>query len=215
MDRVTTDGKRLYFRGDIVAEEGEIVADSTEKSKRGFRVEGYSPHRIDYLLLSGDGKVIGVESKTLDDLISSWISKRLQRQLATLQAAVELPVLMLRIKSHSYMGGLDDWPGVRADLLRWQGSGGLIAFAHSRSPKRDLEVLRTIAGQGLTNREQQTIVVGSSRESVLQTIPGVGAKTAEKLADHSLPDLLNMSDKQLREIGAGKRVRDGLERLRI
>ena len=54
-----------------------------------------TPLRIDMLFASGD-KVVGVESKKPSDLITSYNSRRLARQFATLLEAVDIPVLLKR-----------------------------------------------------------------------------------------------------------------------
>ena len=188
MERITTDGKHIIFNGEKIATAKMIIADSTEsvKSGRHFYINGYSPHRIDYILAAGN-RVVGIESKTIDDLIGSWLSKRLARQLDTLKNTTDLPVLMLRVKQRSFKS-LDDWPGVRYDLTQFQLDGGLIVFARSFSPFADLDRLRTkLAGGQLTERptpdKVNTVVEGSVREQNLQLIEGVGIKTARKLAN--------------------------------
>ena len=89
--RFTVQDNNLIWDNEILGSTTALYADANEKLV-GKDVIGnkQTPHRIDYLMVAGEN-VVGVESKTVNDLIASWVKGRLQRQLKVLYETVDIP----------------------------------------------------------------------------------------------------------------------------
>ncbi len=217
--RFTIKDDELYYGKAVLGPSSALYADANEGlSGSGVVGDVQTPHRIDYIFVS-EGRVVGIESKTVNDLISSWLCGRLQRQLRTLFETVDIPVLMLRgiggLKPYKMLEG---FPDLMDDLLKFQlmstaTSGGLIHFASRHDAfgaldglKRMLDGrknLRTI----VADRYEKKLVKGTVREKNLQLIKGCGEVMAKKLARFgSLRDVLNATGPQLKKAGANKTV---------
>ena len=208
-----------------------LYADANEQlAGPGVIGDIHTPNRIDYLFVVKT-KVVGVESKTLNDLISSYTKGRLQRQLKVLYETVDIPVLMLR-----GVGGLrpykllEGFPGLMEDLLKFQllgteTSSGIIHFAPAGDVYYALETLKeNLEGKGsklysvVTRFEAPPKVKGGTkRQRVLRkTIRGCGPQMAIKLAQYgNLKKILSSTPEQLKKAGANKTVIESVKALRV
>lgn len=204
---------------------GQLWADSTPLGPADrIYADGkkQTPGRLDFVFAAKD-KVVGVESKTVQDLISSWIARRLQRQLREMRSMVDVPCLMLRGLDSYY--DMDDYPDIAVDLVKWQlldgepFGPGLVLFGPKGDPMKYLTTVQAVmSGQ----RNLNTIVAGSDstrikgknkRELSLQrAIPNVGPKTAARLAAEvgNLADVLLADDEVLTKAGANAKVLAGI-----
>ena len=166
--------------------------------------------------MTSKGRVVGVESKTTDDLISSWFSGRLHRQMRFLLDTTDIPVLMVRPKTHWFdVGGI---PDLQSDIVKLQLMGVVIIWAtepvaalkHLRYALDNERNLRTAIAR--TDHKQPR---GTEREQALQrAIPGVGPAYAKKLAKvGSLLTVLQMPDEELAKL-VNKTVVANIRRLR-
>lgn len=75
---------KLYADDMLLGAATALYADASEGvAAKGIIGDRQNPGRIDYIFVAGTS-VIGVESKTVDDLCSSWMAGRLQRQFRTM-----------------------------------------------------------------------------------------------------------------------------------
>lgn len=98
MSKVTISGDTLVHDGVVLGPAaGVYTAPGEAAGLLGVEahLSGRAPHNIDILFAAGE-KVVGCEVKTVQDLVDSWRSRRLQRQLRTLQATVDVSVLVIR-----------------------------------------------------------------------------------------------------------------------
>lgn len=93
---------KVYGPADhVLAYPGEETAlvshleDNAEAWMHSGVIRCKTPHNIDILLACND-KVMGFEVKLPSDLIDSWWTRRLQRQMRTLRSVVDVPVLVMR-----------------------------------------------------------------------------------------------------------------------
>ena len=95
MTRIATKAKHILHDGkdygsSLLAYPGE------DKGLGGDTAKVCStPHNIDLLAAVG-GSVMGCEVKRMRDFVDSWFGRRLHRQLRTLLAVVDIPVLVVR-----------------------------------------------------------------------------------------------------------------------
>jgi hypothetical protein len=182
------------------------------------------PERVDCLFVA-KGRIVGVESKTVQDAVSSWLERRLQRQLRTLLHMVDIPVLMLRTRNS--WAEMSEFPRMMLDLFKFQLIGGmeesghdgccrgpgLILFAPEKNPYEMLsEAKATLEGR----RNLLTVLAGSDsakrtgtvREVAIQkAIPYVGPKIAKAMAGKgNLIWALTATDEELKKCGANRRV---------
>lgn len=210
--RFTIKDDELYF-GKLLGPTSALYADANEGlSGNGVVGDVQTPHRIDYIFVSED-RVVGVESKTLNDLISSWLCGRLQRQLRILFETVDIPVLMLRgiggLKPYKMLEG---FPALMDDLLKFQimstaVSHGLIHFASRHDAMGALDGLKEILDGKknlrtvIADRYEKKQVRGTVREKNLQLIGGCGLVRSKKLAEFgSLRDVLNATEGELKKV---------------
>ena len=217
-------GRLLYGEQDLGPSTSLYADKSNAETYKGENiVQRQMPERVDFIFCVGD-KVVGIESKTPQDLISSHIARRLQRQLHTLVMVTDIPSVMLRGMDSFY--NMDDYPEVQYDLFKLQLVGGVLPgrgpgyllIAPSGSPIKFLgEVKETLNGQRnlLTTVAGRDILKprGGKRERSLQrSIPGVGPKTARELAKFgNLAKVLTAGKDELKAVGMNKRVLDGIE----
>jgi ERCC4-type nuclease len=227
--RFTVQDNNLIWDNEILGSTTALYADANEKLV-GKNVIGnkQTPHRIDYLMVAGEN-VVGVESKTVNDLIASWVKGRLQRQLKVLYETVDIPVLMLRgIGGETPYKVLAQYPYLMEDLIKFQLLGtdtsqGLVYPAPFDRAYNSLISLREILSgerklSSVTTRyEAPPKVKGRGiREQILRNaIDGCGLKMATKLAKiGSLKVILNATPTELKNAGASKPVLAGIARLK-
>ena len=98
------------------------------------------------LVFAAGGKVVGLESKKPNDLVTSQACRRLARQIRTLREIVDVPGILLRglptsqgfheyMFNSSYLGS-GSKPGLWDDLVRYQYLGVVVI----PGPKHDLHI---------------------------------------------------------------------------
>lgn len=191
------------------------------------------PLRIDGIMAAGD-KVIGIESKKPDDLLGSFMVRRLKRQLRTLLTTTDIPVLLIRgeisdIVTYDRAGRKIVWDRAALtplfeELARWQMLGAVVLHGPEESAAVPpfLNSMRKILGGG---RNVLVAISGTDQHQetetkpgwLLRRIPGWGGKTSTKLheAFGSTLKVFTASDKALKEEGVNTRqlkgLRDGLK----
>ncbi len=151
-DRYYIHGPDLYHGAIRLGPTNLLYCDSKELEGVG-EAEGVihrqMPNRVDMVMV-GNGVVVGVESKTPQDLLNSYLNRRLKRQCRTLLAVVDLPVLLIRgawpdflytrdKNGNSVVWSTYDSPSrdgprfhslhpLLAELARWQMLGGMVLF---------------------------------------------------------------------------------------
>lgn len=182
----------------------------------GAYIKTKLPNRLDYAFCLDNGKVVGLESKTVSDLISSWRSRRLQRQLRDMLSEVDIPVLLVRASDEIDYIMLDAWPEIQVDLVKWQLIGGYLFMApyetehlfsflsEAKAAMNGQRNLRTII-----SGVDRTKPKGNKQEAALQAIiKGCGPVMSKKLIGtfHTVGGVLRAKDKELREAGATSAV---------
>mgnify|MGYP001615743418 FL=1 len=193
-----------------------------------------APHsRTDYLFVTSEGKVVGVEEKRTGDLVKSWTSHRLQRQLRHLREAVDIPVLALRaplfglLERELLSRGHDPYDFF-LDLVKWQCLGGLIGFL----PNDANEAVTALKSwrAGLVGKQSLlSVLAGDDRTKVrvaglspveaalVRLRIGVGPITAKKLTGalgQHLTGVLSASDEKLKKAGCNAGTLRKLEALK-
>jgi len=221
MGKFVIKGSQLTYNGRELGPSTALFADASERCK-GVGVVGdrQNPERIDYLFVAGD-HVVGLESKTVDDLVSSWFSGRLQRQLRVLLESCDFGGLMIRGAENWH--DIDGEPEVRNDLLKWQMLGGFVIFGPKGSPLSCLaDVKACFSGQrnvrtAITRYEKREYQ-GGKQSQMLQAMfhgYGMGPKTAERLLKlGSVMVVLGATDKEWRECGATRKLIEARKLLR-
>ena len=166
---------------------------------------------------AGD-KVVGVESKKLDDLRSSISARRLARQIRTLQAEVDVPCLLMR-------GPLPDlracpwseYADIFIYLVSVQMLGVTILWGSGDDfqVRRALEAYRPLLAGG---RPVLVGVAGTDQRkpaTLLRAVPGIGRGMETRLlsALGTPRQVFNASAEQLREAGATRRVVENLQKM--
>jgi ERCC4-type nuclease len=180
-----------------------------------------TPEEIDYLFVAGK-YVIGVESKKPNDLLNSWKSRRLARQLNTLRSTCDVAVLMLR-------GG---WPSVDP-LNRRTPTSLYIALLHYlqcgiyivAGPEKDKDLSRFLRLYRSHLKKQRApltalegtdqIVKTSANVSILRAVRGVGERLERRLLEEYGSPLaaLNGTSEEWKKLGANRSVIGEKEKL--
>lgn len=212
----------IFSRKKETAETIKIIVDNRERnslvpsflSKENFEVEFAQLPVADYIVNG-----VAIERKTVSDLKSSIISKRIIRQLLELkQYPSHLLIVEGIIEEDIYSGGLHE-NALRGFLL----SVALefhtpIIFTHDskdtakyisvlakkeKSPEKSLR-----ASKILKTKEEQ-------KQFILEGFPNIGPKAAKKLLEKfkTLQNIFEASEEELKEI-LGKRVAEFKELLR-
>lgn len=136
---------------------------------------------------------VGIERKTISDLIDSIYDKRLWSQLDTLRRTYKIPILL--IEGWGGLEKLDKFTqGVLTTLLLfWKQS---IIFSYDwRETSKWVEVLFLKHGIGKSNRTPPAVVkkhknIKDIRLEMLQCIQGIGPVTAKKILE-AVPDVFS------------------------
>ena len=211
------EGKLIH--GDtVLGPVSALFVDSAEllplKEKHGI-VRLQMPYRIDMVFVAGE-KVVGVESKKPDDLVSSTLNRRLARQIRVLMREVDIAVLLLK-------GGLPSFtdidPGVIHNLINLQRLGVLIYPVPTRA-ERVLEYLRELKIRLTSDRSALAAVAGTDRAkpkqlSLLQLVKGVGPASEQKLLKQfgGLYEVLTADEDSLVKAGLKRSIAQGLRNL--
>ncbi len=164
--------QELWCGGELLGPASFLYSDSKElpgTNETDGVIHRQMPHRID-IVMAGNSKVAGVESKTPTDLLNSFLSRRLKRQLRTMLDVVDLPVLLVRGQWPAFLHtkgkrGVDiiwssyDPPSrdkdsdtrlfrslfpLFAELTRWQMLGGVVLYGPSvDEPQATLAFLKS------------------------------------------------------------------------
>lgn len=174
----------------------------------------------DYLFLTPEKRLVVVEEKRLGDLVSSYSSRRLQRQLRRVRLANPDGVSVVALRASGERPALEEtmWaampPELMVDLVKWQLLGGLVGFL-PHDPHEALGVLRTwqailhpgvhlfsiVAGSDLEpKRERLTEVAYALRKLFVGVGPKTGAAWAAAAHEHLL-EALTMPDEALKPLG--------------
>jgi len=223
-DRFTVRDGSIYFGSKLLGPSDQIIVDYNELVGVDTVTHVTMPRRIDGVM-AVEGKVVGIESKRPDDLLNSFLSRRLKRQLVTLRETVDLPVLLLRGEIPTlttYNAGREKVTWDRAgltplfeELARWQMLGAVVLHGPENPadvPPFLLSMQKVLSG----GRNVLVAVAGTDQKPdrerrpgwLLRRIPGIGAKTSVTLhkAAGSTLIALSASPERLYEWGMNKAV---------
>ena len=198
----------LYYEDVRLGPTDGLYADTRELASLGKKdgvLHMSMPMRIDMVFVAGD-RIIGCESKTANDLISSTHSRRLARQMRNLFTAVDVPCLLLKGRLPNFSDEEFGIPEVLANLVRLQCLGVTLLPC----PSRDKDLLerlvsyRTILMNG--SRSPLIAIAGTDKTKktsggLLRTIHGIGPASEAKLlkAFGSALGVLQASDEELKK----------------
>jgi len=187
------------------------------------------PRRIDGVM-AVEGRVLGIESKKPADLLNSFMVRRLKRQLATLLAVTDMPVLLIRgeirdIVTYSYgreklLWTYKELAPLYEELARWQMLGAVVLHGPDApdAVPAYLDGMRKVLSGG---RNVLVAISGTDQEQpkerrpgwLLRRIPGIGAKTSVKLhnAAGSTLTALSAPPERLDEWGMNKAVAKAIQ----
>ena len=98
-DKITINDGQFSYKQKVYGPSDKILAYPGEETHFGTNKDVLSskrtPEDID-ILFAVDTKVAGCEVKTYADLINSWKTRRLQRQLRTLRDSCDIAILIIR-----------------------------------------------------------------------------------------------------------------------
>ena len=223
-DRFTVKGGTIHFGKKVIGDAGLLFVDYNELVGVEDVEHVTMPRRIDGVM-AVDGRVIGIESKKPEDLLNSFLVRRLKRQLDTLLAVTDTPVLLIR----GPIGELVTYDGDRnkvvwdykelaplyKEIVRWQALGAFVLQgpAEPELVPAYLDNMRDVIGGG---RNVLVAVSGTDqhRETerrrgwLLRRIPGIGAKTSQRLhsAFGSTLSVLSAHPDDLEDAGANRSV---------
>lgn len=213
----------LKLGNKVLGPASALYVDSGENVTGPGVVRRQMPNRMDYAFALKSGKVVGLESKKLSDLISSHRARRLQRQLRDMFDTVDIPILILRSTGTSWRG-LAEFPDLMLDLVKFQLLGGIIAHA----PADDASMYEFLGELKATlegNRNLRTVIAGTDKKKVTGTkfearlqrlLDGCGPAMARRLA-RAFPNIsavLMAPETALKEAGATRPVIKQIKEMR-
>jgi len=226
MDKFHISADQLFYGDTLLGPTNLLHVDSNELKnltiEHGVQHHKSMPERIDAVFIAGD-KVIGVESKRPDDLLNSFLNRRLKRQLRTLLRTVDVPVLLIRGPIPEELTTYDknqipifwrykELNPLWEELARWQMMGAVVL----NGPDADDEVPEFLNGMKKVLSGGRNVLVaiagtdqGKEKEKeygwLLRRIQGVGKATTNKLlTNHTPHDIFEASPKTLMEWGANR-----------
>ena len=119
---------KLVYKGRVLGPVDKVYAFPGEQAHLGRGAEIVvcsTPERIDLLFTAGL-RVVGCEVKTGEDLINSYGTRRLHRQLSTLRRTVDVSCLIIRYAFHdldALVGQLRRPHEFWEDWVNWQTNG--------------------------------------------------------------------------------------------
>jgi len=123
-------GSDLYYKDYVLGNKDLLHVDYNELVGVTEKVEHHTmPERVDMVFTAGS-VVCGVESKTPDDLLNSFLTRRLKRQLRTLLTTVDRPVLLIRgewptwLNTKDKKGNTVTWCYDKQPSQEWRCGGG-------------------------------------------------------------------------------------------
>ena len=210
--------KSLGSADDIYVDGRQDVAGYVKKSNR----KGFSVAKLvegDYVFVTSEGHVVGIEEKKAHDLCNSLRSRRLQRQLRRLEGSVSIPILGLRFtdKGRSKAQFSPDWWQLNnlnliVELLKWDLRGSTILIPAGEG--QVLSTLKRIKNIMQPGHHLLSIIAGDDykrvqdsspfRKLVRRLIDGVGPTAAVKLESYyegSVRSLLDDNEDGWKEAG--------------
>ena len=210
--------KSLGSADDIYVDGRQDVAGYVKKSNR----KGFSVAKLvegDYVFVTSEGHVVGIEEKKAHDLCNSLRSRRLQRQLRRLEGSVSIPILGLRFtdKGRSKAQFSPDWWQLNnlnliVELLKWDLRGSTILIPAGEG--QVLSTLKRIKNILHPGHHLLSIIAGDDykrvqdsspfRKLVRRLIDGVGPTAAVKLESYyegSVRSLLDDNEDGWKEAG--------------
>ncbi len=185
-----------------------------------------TPHNID--LVAGVGaRVMGCEVKRMDDFVRSWFSRRLHRQLRTLRATVDIPVLVIRDFNWEELHELFQtrnrhlkrkrgFNEIMEDIVNLQSQGVYFFPVAEDEYGEDIAALRrALTGPGTRILAGTDRVVRDRKPGwLLRRIKDIGkSKSAQLIADHgtSLDVLIAARDGNIPGVVGKKLIEAGRE----
>ena len=201
-------GDSLYYEDVRLGPSEGLYADTKELASLG-KADGVHhmsmPMRVDMVFVAGN-RVVGCESKTTSDLISSTSSRRLARQMRTLLSSVNVPCLIMKGGLPNFNDESKEIEEVLTNLVRLQCLGVTLLPC----PRRDKALLarlvkfRTVLMDG--SRSPLAAIAGTDREKkasggLLRMIRGIGPVAENRLRETfgSTLGVLQATDQELAE----------------
>ena len=224
-------GTNLYYGDKLLGPASTTYVDSRQYQPKLIAGETGLVRKLavgDYVLVGPTGLVIGVEEKRLPDLVSSWWTHRLHRQLRQLLGAVDVAVLAIRAPFGTMQELVQteamDWSA----LLKWQMLGGYLGFL----PYPPMAVLPALMEMAAVLRPGSRSTVSilkatdvhrkvlpdltPTAQALGRLVPGVGLVMGARLASafhQDLREALAASDEEWAAAGANKSVLRELRRV--
>lgn len=208
----TSDGKLLH-EGKVLGPVTALFEDSRETEEGDGIIHMMMPHRLDFVFVAGD-RVVGLESKTEGDLVSSWYSRRLQRQVRTLLSCVDVPVLFIKLTGGQAFRPLVGEPDICADIAAWQMHGGLVAVGSDvREACARLKTMlegAPVVGRILAGRDVTRVPTGGTvnEQRLQRLLRGCGPVMSKRLLTKfgTIGKVLSATAKELKNGGATRGV---------
>ena len=203
-------------------EKPRIIADIHEKNslviaelvQLGADVEIKHLELADYVI-SND---IAVERKTINDFVSSMISKRLQSQLIDLKKNFKAPLLIIEKEDHQELFKPTGHPNMHENAVRgmllsianfnvpfiitegYEDTAKYLLLLAKRQLKPEQEVSLSFKRKAYSKREQLQII--------LESFPGIGPATAKSLLRQfkTIKNFVNASAEELGKSKLGKKA---------
>ena len=182
---------KLVYKGKPLGPADKVYAFPGEQAHLGddpLVVVCSTPERVDLLFTAGS-RVVGCEVKTPPDLVGSYATRRLHRQLATLRETVDVSCLVIRCEQldpDPLISGLLRPSEFWEDWLNWQTNGVYVLLVSTENYLARLLLYRkALATTG--ERVFKGTDLHAPRERrpgwLLRRIPGIGPKkSAEAIA---------------------------------
>ena len=203
-------------------EKPKIIVDIHEKNslviaelvQLGADVEIKHLELADYVI-SND---IAVERKTINDFVSSMISKRLQSQLIDLKKNFKAPLLIIEKEDHQEIFKPTGHPNMHENAVRgmllsianfnvpfiitegYEDTAKYLLLLAKRQLKPEQEVSLSFKRKAYSKREQLQII--------LESFPGIGPATAKSLLRQfkTIKNFVNASAEELGKSKLGKKA---------
>lgn len=154
-----------------------------------------TPHNIDLVATVG-ARVMGCEVKRMPDLVDSWFGRRLHRQLRTLLATVDIPVLVIRdfswdvmhelfLERNRYQRRKRGFNEIMEDIVNLQSQGVYFFPVAEDDYRGDIAALRrALAGSGTRILAGTDQVEHDRRPGwLLRRVPTIGIKKSAELVE--------------------------------
>ena len=181
-------GDSLYYEDVRLGPSEGLYADTKELASLG-EADGVlhmsMPMRVDMVFVAGN-RVVGCESKTTGDLISSTSSRRLARQMRTLLSSVNVPCLIMKGGLPNFNDDSKEIEEVLTNLVRLQCLGVTLLPC----PRRDKALLARLV-------KFRTVLM----DGLLRMIRGIGPVAENRLRETfgSTLGVLQATDQELAE----------------